>query len=193
VKTRIRSIIERAVGYAMLVGALVVFSYFYTNVNRTQKTSIEDLKKNLRELKNTIIKAEADFVERKKQVARINQQLETRQKEVREKFEALLDKEINYPRLIEQVQRKAKALNIEILNSKYEPPARVQGAPATYLEFKFSMNVRGGYEKMKQFLWEMENAMGRFVKIGQMVVKPPICDSTGNMNLTLTFSTYFLP
>ena len=54
------------------------------------------------------------------------------------------------------------------------------------------MGVTGPYEKMKHFLWELENSMGRLTKISNLVVKPPICDKDGNMNLTLTVKTYFI-
>lgn len=192
-KTRIRSIIERVLGYILLGVAVLVFSVFYTNINKTQKSKIDELKRRLEDLRAGELKATTDFQQRKEQIDRINQQLEVRQKEVREKFESLLDKQVNYPKFIEQVQRKAKALDISILTSQYDPPSRVQGAPAAYLEFRFTMNVNGGYEKMKRFLWEIENSMGRFVKIGAMNIKPPICDKEGFMNLSITLSTFFLP
>ena len=173
-------------GYALILLAVVGFSYFYTNINRNQKSSIEEMRIKMAELNGTLEKANIE-------VDKINQQLETIQKDIREKFERLLDKESNYTMFVEQVQRKAKALEVEILNSTYEPPSRVQGAPATYLEFRFTMNASGSYENMKRFLWEMENALGRFVKIGKMAIRSPICDSAGKMFLTLTLSTFFLP
>ncbi len=140
-------------GYALILLAVVGFSYFYTNINRSQKSSIEEMRIKMMELNGTLEKANIDFKERKAQVDKINQQLETIQKDIREKFERLLDKESNYTMFVEQVQRKAKALEVEILNSTYEPPSRVQGAPATYLEFRFTMNASGSYENMKRFLW----------------------------------------
>lgn len=192
-KTRVQSIVERALGYGLVAGAMLGFSFFYTKVNTSQKGTIEDLKKKIVEFQATKQKAESEFQERKVQIEKITQQLDARQNEVKQKFNQLLDKPVNYPIFIEQVQRKAKALDINIINSQYEPPSRVQGAPAAYLEFKFTMNITGNYEKMKQFLWEMENAMGRFVKIGQMNIRPPICDAAGNMNLTIVLATFFLP
>lgn len=192
-KTRLQSILERAVGYGLIAGALVVFSFFYTNINRTQKTAIDQMHGKLDELKLALIRTQGDLEDRKGKIERINQQLEARQKEVRERFERLLDKKENYTRFIEQVQRKAAALDIDIVSSTYDQPSPVQGAPAAYLEFKFTMAVKGTYDRMKQFLWEMENALGRFVKIGKMGVGTPICDKKGNMSLSLMLSTYFKP
>ncbi len=192
-KTRMRSVVERVVAYGLIVLAIGIFFYFYTIVNRSQRTQIDDLHKRLDQLALDKTRAEEDERGRRAQIDSLNTQLETRRKEVNEKFERLLEKAENYPRFIEQVQRKAKAMNIVILNSTYEQPAPAQGAPAAYLEFRFTLDVKGAYENAKQFLWEMENALGRFVKISKMVVKPPICDADGNMNLSLTLSTFFLP
>jgi len=187
------SIIERVLGYVMILVAVVGFSFFYTNINKSQKASIVEMKKKIEDLNQTLIQANKDFAERKAQVEKINNQIENIQKEIREKFEKLLDKETNYTKFIEQVERTARAINVAILNSQYEPPTRVQGAPSAYLEFRFTLNVKGAYENIKRFLWELENSLGRFVKISKMAIKSPICDSKGETTLTMTLSTFFLP
>ena len=100
---------------------------------------------------------------------------------------------MNYTEFIKDVQREANDLDIKILNSKYDAPAAVKGAGIAYLEFKINLSVTGSYERMKHFLWKMENSLGRIVRITQMDIRPPICDKDGNMSIMLTLSTYFLP
>jgi Tfp pilus assembly protein PilO len=117
--------------------------------------------------------------------------LRERKQEVKEKFEKLLESAGNYTLFIEQVQRKAKSLGIHIQDSQYQPPAPAAGAGASYLEFKFDLRIRGQYNKIKQFIWEMENSLGRLVKISQIEITPPLSDEAGNMSLKLTLATFF--
>jgi Tfp pilus assembly protein PilO len=135
--------------------------------------------------------AEIEFGKRRKQIEDITAQLRERKQEVKDKFEKLLESSGNYTVFIEQVQRKAKALDIHIQDSQYQPPAPAAGAGSAYLEFKFALRVRGSYNKVKQFLWEMENSLGRLVKISQIDIIPPLSDEAGNMSLKLTLATFF--
>ena len=191
-KTRMRSIAERAISYGLIVVGLIGFLYFYKIIFNSQKGEIERMGQELSSLLDAQTKAEEDVRSRQSQIESVNINLEKRRKEVQEKFERLLEKAENYTHFIEQVQRKARALEILILSSQYEPPAPAQNSPADYLEFRFTLDVKGGYDKVKRFLWEMENALGRFVKISKLVIKPPICNADGDMSLNLTLSTFFL-
>lgn len=192
-KTRIRSIVERAVTYSLIIIAIGSLLYFLGSVNKNQKSEINKKSDALLAMKRKYDDAQKNFSKRRKQVAKITKQLRERKKEVRERFEKLLEKSENYTIFIEQVQRKAKALDIHIQDSKYSPPTKIAGAGGKYLEFGFDLRVSGAYGKVKQFLWEMENALGRLVKITQMELIPPLSDSQGNMSLRLTLSTFFLP
>jgi Tfp pilus assembly protein PilO len=192
-KTRLRSVLERVFSYGLVVVAVVVLGYFLTTVDQQQKKTINEKRDLATKRQREIEEAKTELANRQKQIESISQQITKRTQEVKEKFDRLLETSANYTRFIEQVQRKAKSLDIAILSSQYSPPTPATGAPANYLEFKFIIDVTGSYEKMKQFLWEMENALGRLVKISRMSVRAPICDQDGNMSLNLTLSTYFLP
>ncbi|HEY9072181.1 MAG TPA: type 4a pilus biogenesis protein PilO [Candidatus Ozemobacteraceae bacterium] len=192
-KTRLRSILERVISYGLVVVAAIGLVYFQTNVDKRQKDAIQSKRDELKQYQEQIAAAQKDFTGRQQQLEKINQQIEERRREVTEKFERVLEKSANYTTFIEQVQRKAKALDVTILNSNYDPPKQAVGAPANYLEFKFTLDLVASYEKMKHFLWEMENTLGRLVKISQMTIRPPIVDTDGTMRLTLTLSTFFLP
>ena len=192
-KTRIRSLVERAVTYGLIVIAIGSLLYFLGSVNKGQKAEIKKKSDALLTMKRKLDDAQKAFASRRKQVAKITTQLRERKKEVRERFEKLLEKAENYTIFIEQVQRKAKALNIHIQDSTYSPPTKIAGAGGRYLEFGFDLRISGAYGKVKQFLWEMENALGRLVKITKMELIPPLSDSQGNMTLRLTLSTFFLP
>ncbi len=191
-KTRMRSILERVISYGLFVAAVGGFFFFYTNVNKAQKETIEQMRRKIIELQDLQVKADEDLKSRQRQIETVNAQIEKRRQEVKERFERLLEKADNYTHFIEQVQRKARSLDIVILTSQYEPPTRAVNAPEDYQEFKFTLDVKGSYEKAKRFLWEIENALGRFVKISKLIIKPPICDADGNMSLSLTLSTFFL-
>ena len=191
-KTRIRSIIERVITYALIAIAVGSLVYFLGSVNRKQQAEIRKKGQDLLVMKRRLADAQKSFSNRRKQVAKITAQLRERKKEVREKFEKLLEKADNYTAFIEQVQRKAKALSIYIQDSEYSPPTKVAGAGGRYLEFKFNLRITGSYNKVKQFLWEMENALGRLVKITKMQLIPPLIDKQGNMSMRLTLSTFFL-
>jgi len=193
VKTRVRSIVERVITYSLIVLAVGSLIYFLGSVNRKQQAIIRKKGVDLVSMKQKLTQAQNAFASRRKQVAKITAQLRDRKKEVRERFEKLLEKADNYTIFIEQVQRKAKALGIYIQDSHYSPPAKIAGAGGRYLEFKFNLRITGAYEKVKQFLWEMENALGRLVKITQMELIPPLADEQGNISLRLTLSTFFLP
>jgi Tfp pilus assembly protein PilO len=192
-KTRLRSIIERAVTYGLIAIAIGTLVYFLGSVNKKQKKEISAKKDELISMNKKLDEAKKSFNLRRKKVANITKQLRERKKEVKEKFEKLLEKASNYTRFIEQVQRKAKALDIHIQDSQYTPPSSTAGAGSAYLEFKFNLRISGSYAKAKQFLWEMENALGRLVKISSMEIIPPLSDPEGNMSLKLTLSTFFLP
>jgi len=190
-KTRLRSILERAVSYGLVVIAFFGFLYFQEYVGKSQKASLGKKADDLMKLKLQIDGAKKSFAARQTQIDGINKQVESRMLEL-ERFEKLLGRTASYTLFIDQVQRKAQSVGINILNSKYERPTPAPGTPGNYLEFRFAMGVTGPYEKMKHFLWELENSMGRLTKISNLVVKPPICDKDGNMNLTLTVKTYFI-
>jgi len=172
------------------IGGLV---YFLGSVNRQQRQSIASKSQELVDLNKKLEDSQADFAKRRQQVADITSQLRDKRQEVKDKFEKLLESAANYTMFIEQVQRKARALDIHIQDSTYKPPAPVAGAGSSYLEFKFDLRVHGTYNRLKQFLWEIENSLGRLVKISQIEIIPPLSDPQGNMSMKLTLSTFFLP
>lgn len=190
-KTRLRSIIERVVTYSLIAIAIGALIYFLGSVNSKQKQEITTKTTELADIKQKLASAEIEFGKRRKQIEDITAQLRERKQEVKDKFEKLLESSGNYTVFIEQVQRKAKALDIHIQDSQYQPPAPAAGAGSAYLEFKFALRVRGSYNKVKQFLWEMENSLGRLVKISQIDIIPPLSDEAGNMSLKLTLATFF--
>lgn len=192
-KTRLRSILERVISYGLVAAAAFGLFYFQTTIDKRQKTGIQAKVDELKQYKGQLETSRRDLVARQQQLEQIKKQIEDRRLEINTKFEHVLEKSGNYTLFIEQVQRKAKALDVIIRNSTYNPPAPSPGAPANYLEFKFTLDLTASYEKMKHFLWEMENTLGRMVKISQMTIQPPIVDSEGTMRLTLTLSTFFLP
>lgn len=192
-KTRLRSIIERVVTYGLIAVAIGGLVYFLGSVNRQQRQSITDKNRELITLNKKLEDSQAEFAKRRQQVAEITTQLRDRRQEVKDKFEKLLETASNYTLFIEQVQRKARALDIHIQDSTYKPPAPVVGAGSNYLEFKFDLRAHGAYNRLKQFLWEIENSLGRLVKISQIEIMPPLSDAQGNMSMKLTLSTFFLP
>ncbi len=192
-KTRLRSIIERVVTYGLIAVAIGGLVYFLGSVNRQQRQSIASKNQELVDLNKKLEESQADFAKRRQQVADITSQLRDKRQEVKDKFEKLLESSANYTMFIEQVQRKARALDIHIQDSTYKPPAPVAGAGSSYLEFKFDLRIHGSYNRLKQFLWEIENSLGRLVKISQIEIIPPLSDPQGNMSMKLTLSTFFLP
>ncbi len=190
-KTKLRSIIERVITYGLIVGSFLVMAYYFGSAGKNQKQEVARKNAEIVSLESKIKNAQSDLEARKKQVEEITRQLQEKTQEVNEKFERLLEKSDSYTLFIEQVQRKAKALDILIQNSTYDTPTA--SSESKYLEFKFNASVSGQYNKMKRFLWEVENAMGRLVKIGNLEIVPPISDKVGNINLKLTLSTFFLP
>lgn|GEM_PF-859392 len=192
-KTRLRSIIERVVTYGLIAVAIGGLVYFLGSVNRQQRQSIANKNQELVELNKKLEESQAEFAKRRQQVADITTQLRDKRQEVKDKFEKLLESAANYTMFIEQVQRKARALDIHIQDSTYKPPAPVAGAGSSYLEFKFDLRIHGAYNRLKQFLWEIENSLGRLVKISQIEIIPPLSDPQGNMSMKLTLSTFFLP
>lgn len=192
-KTRLRSIIERVVTYGLIAVAVGVLLYFLGSVNTQQKSNIANKEKELFDLKQRLEDSQTEFSKRREQVAQITEQLRIKRQEVKEKFEKLLESSSNYTIFIEQVQRKARALEIHIQDSTYKSPAPVAGAGSNYLEFKFDLRIQGSYNKIKQFLWEIENSLGRLVKISQIEILPPLSDAQGNMAMKLTLATFFLP
>lgn len=165
--------------------------YFFGPGKKAQQKVIEEKNKELSSYDSRIITAQNNLDVRKQQVKDIGEQLEQKTQEVSDKFEKLLEKSENYTTFIEQVQRKAKALDVLVQNSNYDTPTN--SSDHKYYEFKFSATVSGQYNKIKRFLWEVENAMGRLVKIGNIDIVPPITDKQGNISLNLTLSTFFLP
>lgn len=192
-KTRLRSIIERVVTYSLIAVAIGGLIYFLGSVNRQQRQSIADKNQELITLNQKLEESQTEFAKRRQQVSDITSQLREKRQEVKDKFERLLESSSNYTLFIEQVQRKAKALDIHIQDSTYKPPAPVAGAGSSYLEFKFDLRIHGAYNRLKQFLWEIENSLGRLVKISQIEIIPPLSDTQGNMSMKLTLSTFFLP
>lgn len=192
-KTRLRSIIERIVTYGLIAVAVGVLLYFLGSVNTQQRSAISLKQQELLDLNRRLEDSQTEFAQRREQVTQITEQLRLKRQEVKEKFEKLLESSSNYTIFIEQVQRKARALDIQIQDSTYKSPAPIAGAGSNYLEFKFDLRIHGSYNKIKQFLWEIENSLSRLVKISQIEILPPLSDSQGNMAMKLTLSTFFLP
>jgi len=193
VKTRLRSNLERVVTYGLMAAAIVFLIYFLSSVNTNQRQLIAAKDTEITGLVTRIEDSQREFNTRRQQIEEITVQLRDKRQEVKEKFEKLLESSSNYTIFIEQVQRKAKALDVLIMDSTYKSPAPVSGAGSSYLEFKFDMRIHGSYNRLKQFLWESENALGRLVKISQLEILPPLNDKDGNMTMKLTLSTFFLP
>ncbi|HMM58525.1 MAG TPA: type 4a pilus biogenesis protein PilO [Candidatus Rifleibacterium sp.] len=192
-KTRLRSNLERVVTYGLMAAAIVFLIYFLSSVNTSQRQLIAAKNTEIASLVTRIEDSQREFNTRRQQIEEITVQLRDKRQEVKEKFERLLESSSNYTIFIEQVQRKAKALDILIMDSTYNSPSPVSGAGSSYLEFKFDMRIHGSYNRLKQFLWESENALGRLVKISQLEIIPPLNDKDGNMTMKLTLSTFFLP
>ncbi len=190
-KTKLQSTIERVITYGLIVAGILVMIYFFGSSNKRQKDEVVRKNAEIASLDSQIAKAKDDLEVRIDQVKTIEEQLKEKTKEVNDKFEKLLENRDSYTLFIEQVQRKAKALDILIQNSTYDAPQLSN--TSKYLEFKFGATVSGQYNKMKKFLWEVENAMGRLVKIGNLEIVPPITDKQGNISMKLTLSTFFLP
>ncbi|HNX74089.1 MAG TPA: type 4a pilus biogenesis protein PilO [Candidatus Rifleibacterium sp.] len=192
-KTRLRSTLERVVTYGLIVVAVAFLFYFLGSVNRSQRELISSKETEIANLSKKVEDSQKEFALRRQQIEDITVQLRDKRKEVKENFERLLEASANYTIFIEQVQRKAKALDVHIQDSTYKSPAPVSGAGGNYVEFKFDMRIQGPYNKLKQFLWESENALGRLVKISHLEIVPPLNDQQGNMAMKLTLSTFFVP
>ena len=192
-KTRLRSSIERIVTYGLIAAAIAVLLYFLGSVNTKQRQVISSKNAEIIDLGKRVEDSQGEFAKRRQQIEEITLQLREKRLEVKEKFEKLLEKSANYTIFIEQVQRRAKALDVHIQDSTYKSPSPAEGAGSSYLEFKFDMKVHGSYNKIKQFLWEVENSLGRLVKISQLEILPPLSDQQGNMSMKLTLSTFFVP
>ena len=164
--------------------------YYFGSVSTKQKKEVIAKNTELASLKKKISEAEVEKDNRKVKLEDINKQIDKKKDEVNERFEKLLEKSDNYTIFIEQVQRKAKALDILIQNSTYDSPTQ-SAETSKYLEFKFNATVTGQYNKMKRFLWEVENAMGRLVKISNLEINAPVSDKHGNISMKLTLSTFF--
>ncbi len=189
-KTKIQSIIERVVTYGVIIICILGMVYYFGSVSTKQKKEVMAKNTELASLKKKISEAEVEKDNRKVQLEDINKQIDKKKDEVNERFEKLLEKSDNYTIFIEQVQRKAKALDILIQNSTYDSPTQ-SAETSKYLEFKFNATVTGQYNKMKRFLWEVENAMGRLVKISNLEINAPVSDKHGNISMKLTLSTFF--
>lgn len=189
-KTKIQSIIERVVTYGVIIICVLGMVYYFGSISTRQKNEAVSKNAELASLKKKIEEAKEELLNREEQLENINQQIDRKKDEVNERFEKLLEKSDNYTIFIEQVQRKAKALDILIQNSTYDSPTQ-SAETSKYLEFKFNATVTGQYNKMKRFLWEVENAMGRLVKISNLEINAPVSDKHGNISMKLTLSTFF--
>ena len=189
-KTKLQSIIERVVAYGIILVCIIVLIYYFGTVNKRQSEMGKAKNAELASIRTQIAQANEDLEERKARVKTIDDKLEEKKKELSENFEDFLVKSDNYILFIEDIQSKAKLLDIVIRNSTYELPGYSEGSNK-YLEFKFNTTVTGPYNKIKRFLWEVENSMGRLVKVSSMEIVPPIADSDGNMTMKLTLSTFF--
>ena len=189
-KTKLQSIIERVVTYGVIIVCILVMVYYFGSISKRQKAEALSKNSELAMLKKKIAEADDDIVKRREQKENIDRQIDMKRDEVNERFEKLLEKSDNYTIFIEQVQRKAKALDILIQNSTYDSPTQ-SSETSKYLEFKFNATVTGQYNKMKRFLWEVENAMGRLVKISNLEINAPVSDKQGNISMKLTLSTFF--
>ncbi len=192
-KTRLRSTIERVITYGLIGAAVVFLIYFLTSVNKSQRQLIASKETEIAALTQRVEDSQKEFAQRRQQIEEITVQLREKRLEVKENFEKLLESSSNYTIFIEQVQRKAKALDVLIQDSTYKSPQPVSSAGGNYVEFKFDMRILGHYNKLKQFLWEAENALGRLVKISHLEIVPPLNDQQGNMSMKLTLSTFFVP
>ncbi|MBP5467654.1 MAG: type 4a pilus biogenesis protein PilO [Candidatus Riflebacteria bacterium] len=186
-KTKLQSTIERVITYAVILITVLVMIYYFGTYNKRKKEESIRKNKELATLNQQYNEAEKMLETRKAAVQKINNERKEKEKEIEESFDNKLRRADSYTKFIEQVQRKAKALDIIIQNSTYDLPAKSE----TYLECKFSATVSGQYNKVKRFLWEVENAMGWFVKVSNVEIVPPISDKQGNMTLKLTLSTFF--
>lgn len=189
-KTKIQSIIERVVTYGVIIICILGMVYYFGSISTRQKNEAISKNTELASLKKKIEEAKEELLNREEQLENINRQIDRKKDEVNERFEKLLERSDNYTIFIEQVQRKAKALDILIQNSTYDSPTQ-SAETSKYLEFKFNATVTGQYNKMKRFLWEVENAMGRLVKISNLEINAPVSDKHGNISMKLTLSTFF--
>ena len=138
-KTKIQSIIERVVTYGVIVICILGMVYYFGSVSTRQKKEVLAKNTELASLKKKITEAEEEKGNRNIKLEDINKQIEKKKDEVNERFEKLLEKSDNYTIFIEQVQRKAKALDILIQNSTYDSPTQ-SAETSKYLEFKFFMD-----------------------------------------------------
>ena len=185
-KTKLQSIIERFVSYAIAIIAVIVMIHYFGTENKRQEAEKEKKTRDILEFDRKILEYKEELTRRENQCADITKDIKVKEAEIREKFDDRLRPSDSYIDFIEQVQRKAKALDILIQNSTYDLPAKSD----IYLECKFSATVSGQYNKIKRFLWEVENAMGWFVKVSNIEIIPPICDKQGNMTIKLTLITF---
>ncbi len=189
-KTKLQSIIERVVAYGIVVVCIIILIYYFGTVNKRQNEMGKAKNAELANIRAQYDKAIVDKNERFDRVDKIDENLKTKEKELADNFDAFLVKSDNYIMFIEDIQSKAKFLDIVIKNSTYELPGYSEGSNK-YLEFKFNTTISGPYNKVKRFLWEVENSMGRLVKVSSMEIVPPITDQDGNMTMKLTLSTFF--
>lgn len=192
-KTRLRSILERIITYGLVAFAIGGLVYFFGSVNEAHKNIISKKENELKDLDLKAMVHQKDYENREKLIAKITEQLRIKRQEVKEKFEKLLESSLDYTLFIEQIQRKARALEVQIQSSDYTKPFPIAGAGGNYLEFEIAIKIYGIYNKVKQFLWEIENSLGRMVKISSLEIVPPISTADGYMSMKLTLSTFFLP
>lgn len=190
-KTRIQSIIERAISYSITFAAFIGFLYFQNFVAKNQKNYIQNKKQEIEKYKKTIEERKQIFAERKKEIEKIEKLIDEKQKEVK-KYENLLGKYVDHTKFIEQIHKKAQQLNISIEDVKIAPPQSLPNIPQNYVQFTVHLKVSGLYENMKLFLWHLENSLGRIVKVTNVVINPPICDDEGKMKLNISVTTYFI-
>lgn len=191
-KTRMRSVLEQAVSVALIVIGGIAFVYFYSIVNASQRQEIQRLIDGNRVIDNEIIAATEELQRLRADCEQKRAEVERRRQEIEERFEKLLTGEDEYSNLIRAIEQKAANFNIAITQSEYVPPTQAGGVLAKYKVFTMRLKVLGDYDRMKHFLWELENRLGPFVKINTFKVIQ-LSDPDGQMNLDLELVTYFKP
>ncbi len=192
-KTRLRSILERVFSYGATVLAVLGGLYFLTHVESSQKETLNQKRQERLDVETKLADAKKEYDQRRVKVDKISKDLAAYQAEVKDKFDRLLQESRMYTDFIRKVESKAQAFEITIQNSKYDPPKPLVGGPAAYQEFQFTLSITGFYEKMKNFLWELEHGLGCLAKVTNIIITPPICDVNGRMALQITLTTFFRP
>lgn len=190
-KTKRQYIFDQIIIYILVIVSILVLVYFHSYVNKKQKADVTIKLAELTDIDNQVTEAEKVYNLIEKNVDSINKNLKSRKKEVNANFESLLNPSNDYNLFIEDLQNKAKEFGIIIQNSIYDLPIRTANS-GIYYEFQFNAIFTGEYNKMKQFLWELENNMKYLVNVTNIEIVPPVCDNQGNISFKLSISTFFL-